>query len=152
MGFSESLEAPIRLFKALLAFCVALGTVLIMMPLTDSLITSNTVAGSIWPTVTRMAMWAYYIVAIVGAPMLVAMGKSTILGTLKGSIEMIIGTIGAIIIIPMADNLCSALLSDFWIFGGQITLWVGFIALMVVIPLFTMLSEEEEVEPLRGQA
>lgn len=145
MDLNSSLESPIRLIKGLLAFCVAMGTVLIMMPLTSSIITSNTTAGSVWPVVATMALWAFYLVAIIGAPLLVIMGRGTVLGTLEASVELLIGTIGAVIILPFIDATATMLLSDFWLFGAQIAMWIGFLVCMIIIPLFTLIKEENEV-------
>ena len=55
-----------------------------------------------------------------------------------------------IIILPIADNFAALMLGDLYAFGGQITLWTGFLIMMVLIPLFTMLTEEEELMGLEG--
>lgn len=115
-----------------------------MMPLTDGIITSSGAAGTTWGMLATMAMWAYYLAAIAGAPLLVVLEKTTVFGTLKGAISLLIGTIGAVLIIPFADSLATSLLTDFWLFGAQLAMGFGFISAVVVIPLFAMLSEEDE--------
>lgn len=139
-----ALESVIRTIKGFLAMIVAVICVMIMMPMTDQMITDNATPGTIWGIVARMGMWAFYLMAIVGSPILVTMGKATVYGILKGSGIMLIGTVFGMILIPFIDNLATSLLTDFWLLGAQIGIYITFLCLIIILPLFTIIGTQEE--------
>lgn len=142
----ENMESALRMIKGLLAAVVAMAMTLVLMPLEDSMINSFTTPGSLWAVVARMAMWGMYILIMIGAPILVVMGRGTILGILEGAFVSLLATILVMVFLPVTEMVLSSFgTSDFWLFAAQETMWLGFIAVKVLIPAIVVLGQQKEL-------
>lgn len=130
------------MLKGLAAFILAIGTLLAFMPTADTMITNMAAAGTIWNYLARVAMWGFFILMMVGMPILAVLEIASLWNIVKGACVFIIGTALTTAFLPALDTIIVGNMDagSWWALASSGVLWATFLCIDVIIPFFIMIG------------